>query len=88
LSPIRSSDEILNKFPPTRIFVGNADPFHDDCCRLAERLAELNKDVKLTVYDTFPHGFLQFDNPPKGHKYCATAIDEVRDALGELIKMK
>jgi hypothetical protein len=51
-------------------------------------LAELNKDVKLTVYDTFPHGFLQFDNPPKGHKYCATAIDEVRDALGELIKMK
>lgn len=68
-----------------RIFVGNADPFHDDCCRLAERLAELKKDVKLTIYDAFPHGFLQFDNPPKGNKYCATAIEEVGSALKELL---
>lgn len=38
VSPIRFSDEILSKFPPCRMFVGNRDPFHDDCCRLAERL--------------------------------------------------
>lgn len=35
LSPIQVNDNILKKFPQTTIFVGNMDPFHDDCCRLA-----------------------------------------------------
>lgn len=38
LSPIFASDEVLSKYPPTRIFVGSRDPFHDDCCRFTERL--------------------------------------------------
>lgn len=38
VSPVRFSDEILGAFPPTRIFVGNDDAFHDECCRFAERL--------------------------------------------------
>jgi len=37
-SPILFSDYILGGFPACRMFVGNRDPFHDDCCRLAERL--------------------------------------------------
>jgi hormone-sensitive lipase len=34
-SPIKFGDEILKHFPPTRMFIGNKDPFHDDNCRLA-----------------------------------------------------
>jgi hormone-sensitive lipase len=38
ISPMRAPGEILAKYPPTRIFVGSKDPFHDDCCRFAESL--------------------------------------------------
>ncbi len=38
ISPIQASDEILSQYPETKIFVGSKDPFHDDCCRLCERL--------------------------------------------------
>jgi hormone-sensitive lipase len=34
VSPINTPDDHLKLYPPTRIFVGNRDPFHDDCCRL------------------------------------------------------
>lgn len=37
-SPVRLSDNLLRKYPPCRMFVGNRDPMHDDCCRLTERL--------------------------------------------------
>ena len=35
VSPILTPDSMLQKYPPTKIFVGSKDPFHDDCCRLA-----------------------------------------------------
>ena len=38
VSPILTPQDMLKKYPPTRIFVGSKDPFHDDCCRLSERL--------------------------------------------------
>ena len=38
LSPIATRNETLQKYPRTRIFVGSRDPFHDDCCRLTEKL--------------------------------------------------
>lgn len=38
ISPIKTPEEVLKKYPPTRIFVGSKDPFHDDCCRLTENL--------------------------------------------------
>jgi acetyl esterase/lipase len=51
ISPINTSDSILAQYPPTEIFVGNKDPFHDDCCRFIERLTDLNKnDNHLTIF--------------------------------------
>ena len=38
VSPILTPKEILKKYPKTRMFVGSKDPFHDDCCRFAEKL--------------------------------------------------
>lgn len=43
--------------------VGTFDPLHDDCFRLLERMVGLNKDVKMTVYNNLPHGFLNLDVP-------------------------
>ena len=37
ISPLHTSDEFLKVYPPVRLFVGNMDPFHDDCCRLTEK---------------------------------------------------
>jgi hormone-sensitive lipase len=39
ISPILTPDNLLKQYPLTKIFVGSKDPFHDDCCRLTERLA-------------------------------------------------
>ena len=38
LSPIQTPGWILDQYPPTEIYVGSKDPFHDDCCRLTEKI--------------------------------------------------
>jgi hormone-sensitive lipase len=35
VSPILTPNRILKHYPPTKMFVGSKDPFHDDCCRFA-----------------------------------------------------
>ena len=50
-------------FPPSRIFVGDRDIFHDDCHRLALRLKKLDRNVSLTVVKYMVHGFLNLDVP-------------------------
>lgn len=35
ISPSKASEEILSKFPPTRIVAGTNDPLHDESWRLA-----------------------------------------------------
>lgn len=77
MSPILTPDPILKSFPCTRIYVGSGDPFSDDCYRLTERLSRVNVNVKMTVYQSFGHGFLQFDN-------VLMPIEEARQAVGEI----
>lgn len=38
ISPLFTPDELLRRYPPTRMLVGTADPLHDDAVRLALRL--------------------------------------------------
>lgn len=58
ISPSLASDEILSRFPPTRIVLGTNDPLHDESFRLANKLLKLNRDVKIIEYEWMPHGFL------------------------------
>jgi len=58
MSPSIASDEILARFPPTRIVLGTNDPLHDESFRLANKLLKLGKDIKITEYKWMPHGFL------------------------------
>ena len=51
ISPIKTPASVLSRYPPTRIFVGSKDPFHDDCCRLAEMLSiQSPNKVKLVIF--------------------------------------
>lgn len=46
------------------MIVGTEDAFHDDCHRMLERMVNLgNNDIKMTVYNNMPHGFMNFDVP-------------------------
>ena len=65
LSPSLASDEILSKFPPCKIVVGEKDPLRDQGFKFAKRLKSLSVSGELIVYELFPHGFLSFDSPRK-----------------------
>ncbi len=41
ISPLMACDELLEKFPPSRIVVGTADPIEDDSWRFMSRLMYL-----------------------------------------------
>lgn len=60
VSPIHIENEILEKFPPTRIMVGNEDPLHDECFRFAEKLLMCGKDVRIAEYAGAAHGGLSY----------------------------
>lgn len=63
LSPVLASENLLQKFPPTCIHVGTADPLYDDSIQLAKRLVFLKRPVRLTMYENLPHGYLSFVTP-------------------------
>ena len=73
ISPSFVDKETLQRLPPVRILVGTQDPFHDECWRFAERLADCGKDVKLAVFAGASHG---------GLNYCFKGgIKETRDMV-------
>ncbi|KAL4469424.1 hypothetical protein ABPG74_004677 [Tetrahymena malaccensis] len=84
ISPIYASDELLRELPPTRILVGTSDPLHDECWRFVQKLENLNKDVKMVVYDQMPHGFLNYD-APSGMKEAKQCVQDAADFLKELL---
>jgi len=69
LSPALATDEVLAKYPRTRIIVGDMDPLLDDSVFFYKRLKKLNVDVEISVQDGFGHGFFNFVNViPQVHK--------------------
>jgi acetyl esterase/lipase len=68
--------------------VGSNDPFSDDCYRLTEKLMNLNVNVRLTVYQSFGHGFLQFDNALMPIPEARQAVDEICADMAKAISKK
>jgi hormone-sensitive lipase len=60
ISPGLMEKEILERLPPIRIMVGTEDPFHDECWRFTEKLLNIGKDVKLSIFSGASHGGLNF----------------------------
>lgn len=48
--------------PRVRLMIGEKDPLNDDCWRFLEKMARLNKDIKMYVYRHLPHAFLSYDH--------------------------
>lgn len=63
ISPLYMDRKILSFMPPVRLFVGSSDPLRDDSLLFLKKLIELGRDVKLTEFKYFPHGFLNYDFP-------------------------
>ncbi|CEP02339.1 unnamed protein product (mitochondrion) [Plasmodiophora brassicae] len=84
LSPGVATDDILQRFPPTRLMVGTNDPLLDQCIEFAERLRHLDRNVDLQVYPQFGHGFLSFDNLLVGIRQARTSIEQCNTWLRDL----
>lgn len=65
LSPYWASNDILEKFPPTRIVTMQTDPCLDECVEFAKKLKSLKVDTKIKILDGLAHGFLNFTKVKK-----------------------
>jgi len=81
LSPVAADDEILSRFPPIRIVSGTDDPLHDDIWYFSDRLLKLNKDLKITVYNGLPHGFLAFDQMKEYKDIIAESVERIKEMI-------
>ncbi|XP_029176353.1 hormone-sensitive lipase-like isoform X2 [Nylanderia fulva] len=83
IHPCLVSDNILVKFPPTKIMAAQFDPFLDDSVTFARRLRSLGNNVTLDIMPDVPHGFLNLINiskeARKGMKLGATRIKELSE---------
>ena len=68
LSPGIAPDELLKKFPKTRIMVASNDPLRDESIKITHRLAKVGVDVYLKEYMYLPHGYLNYNAPLLGMK--------------------
>ena len=66
ISPIKTLDEILAKFPKTKIMIASNDPIRDESYRLTLKLLRQNVDVELKEFKLMPHGFLSYNFPMFG----------------------
>ena len=83
LSPRVASDELLKRLPPIRIATGKNDPLHDDNWKFLHRMQNLNKDIRMLVYEGMPHAFLSFDNIDE----YGVIMEHTYKALNELFSL-
>lgn len=86
LQPIYTPAGLLRRFPPIRMYQGEADPLHDSSVKFALRAAEAGADIQLTLYQKMVHGFLSLDIVAgAGLKYAWKCVEESIRVLRELI---
>ena len=81
-------DEILAKFPSTRLMIAGVDSFKDDNYRLMAKLVKNKVDVQCKEFRLMPHGFLCYNIPlGQGMPESIQAINEVQLSIKELINI-
>lgn len=61
LSPLLAPDEMLKRFPPSKIMVVENDPLRDQGYDMAFRILQLGGSCKLILMKDYIHGFQNFD---------------------------
>jgi acetyl esterase/lipase len=51
----------LKEFPPVQIVSGGRDPLSDDSLRFVEKFIKNQKQIKMKLYKSLPHGFMNYD---------------------------
>ncbi|CAI2384024.1 unnamed protein product [Moneuplotes crassus] len=85
LSPGICPQNVLEKFPPTRIMTAGNDPLRDEQYRFVPKLVEAGVDVRCKEYLYFPHGLLSYNLPVVGIKECQVCIDQAISYFEESI---
>lgn len=63
LSPIYTPESILSKFPTTKIFVAEVDPFRDQGVYMGLTLKKAGVSAEVFYLKEYIHNFLQFQSP-------------------------
>ena len=84
LSPLKTPDDILAKFPKTKILVGTKDPLRDECYVFLNRLSQLNVDAFLTELVHFPHGFMNFNLKHAGMNLAEYGMNRIVEWIQQL----
>lgn len=84
LSAFLADDEVLKRFPPTKIIVGSIDPLRDLSYKFTQRMIENNANVKLYEFADFPHGFLSYCIPVIGLNEAKVPLDFIRNLISEV----
>lgn len=83
VSPGQADDQLLRKFPPTSLMVGDLDPLLDDSVDFHTRLTMLGVSTRLKVFPGLPHGYLTYGDLAKE---AQVAIDEARDLIYDIFR--
>ena len=84
LSPGIAPDEVLAKFPPTTIFIGEKDSLRDDSLNFTYRLHKMGiSRSRLVEIQGLYHGFMGFNLP---FQLGVPEIDQVHDLIQDHIK--
>ncbi|CAI2383830.1 unnamed protein product [Moneuplotes crassus] len=85
LSPGICPDNILQRFPPTRIMSAGNDPLRDEAYKFVLRLLDNGVDVTCKEYINFPHGFISLNIPVAGISECKEPINQAIKYFKEFI---
>jgi acetyl esterase/lipase len=79
-------DEILSKFPPTRMAIAGLCPLRDEQIKFVIRLAKLGIDIKAREYKYFPHCFISNAKSHKVPEFDLANI-EILDTIEDLANL-
>lgn len=85
VSPGLAEDDILAKFPPTSLVVGDMDPLLDDSVDFYTRLTFLQVPTTLKIYPGLSHGFLIYGDLVE---QAQVAIDETCERVRQHLRIK
>ena len=84
LSPWLTPNDVLMKFPPTRIAIAGLCPLRDEQLKLIIWMAKLGKDIQGKEYRYFPHCFMSMGKSHSIPEYDL-ANTEILNSIEELI---
>lgn len=84
LSPYLADDEVLKKFPTTKILTLISDPCLDDCVEFSKKLRSLKVNVTLDILNGVNHGFLNFAHV---NNECHLASNMCVDRISEILNL-